>query len=73
MTIHRSKGLEYPAIFLQSCNTDLLPSARARDELEEANLFYVAITRAKEFLYIDGTSEYVDRVEHWDTRGEDWE
>ncbi|MFM7661490.1 MAG: ATP-dependent helicase [Bacteroidota bacterium] len=52
MTIHSSKGLEFPYIFIVGMEENLFPSQMAlnsRTELEEERrLFYVALTRAKE-------------------------
>ncbi len=52
MTIHSSKGLEFPHVFLVGLEENLFPSQMAlnsRTDLEEERrLFYVAITRAKE-------------------------
>jgi DNA helicase-2/ATP-dependent DNA helicase PcrA len=52
MTIHSSKGLEFPHVFLVGLEENLFPSQMAlnsRSELEEERrLFYVAVTRAKE-------------------------
>lgn len=52
MTIHSSKGLEFPHVFLVGLEENLFPSQMAlnsRTELEEERrLFYVAITRAKD-------------------------
>ena len=62
MTIHKSKGLEFDTVFLLDINEGKLPSSRARDEREEANIFYVGMTRAKDNLYIDGNSQYVERL-----------
>lgn len=56
MTIHASKGLEFNNVFIVGLEEDLFPSAMAKNELkgieEERRLFYVAITRAKEFCMI---------------------
>ena len=55
MTIHQAKGLEYPAVFLIGAAQGLLPLKRAieSDNIEEERrLFYVAITRAMNELYI---------------------
>lgn len=53
MTIHSAKGLEWPAVFLAGASEGILPHARAdEDDSEERRLFYVAVTRAREFLLI---------------------
>lgn len=60
MTIHASKGLEFPIVFIVSCNDGVLPSQRSIDEgnlEEERRLMYVAITRAEKQLYITSSSE----------------
>ena len=52
MTIHSSKGLEFPHVYLVGMEENLFPSQmvlNSREELEEERrLFYVAVTRAKE-------------------------
>ena len=58
MTIHTSKGLEFPIVFLPGWEDGLFPSARTVEESgetgieEERRLAYVAITRAREELFI---------------------
>ena len=56
MTMHSSKGLEFPNVFLVGFEDGLFPGMRAigdHDEMEEERrLCYVAITRAKERLFI---------------------
>jgi DNA helicase-2/ATP-dependent DNA helicase PcrA len=56
MTIHAAKGLEFPVVFVGGLEETLFPNALAintREELEEERrLFYVAITRAKERLWL---------------------
>jgi len=56
MTIHSAKGLEFPVVFLSGMEEGLFPSARSSQEIEdleeERRLCYVAITRAKNHLYI---------------------
>ena len=52
MTVHLSKGLEFPVVYIVGLEEDLFPSAlsmNTRNELEEERrLFYVALTRAEE-------------------------
>jgi DNA helicase-2/ATP-dependent DNA helicase PcrA len=56
MTIHAAKGLEFTAVFLIGLEEGVLPHARSRSNPdEERRLFYVAITRAKERLYLSWT------------------
>ncbi len=56
MTMHSSKGLEFPVVFLPGMEDGIFPSARVMydsSELEEERrLAYVAITRAKKKLYL---------------------
>jgi ATP-dependent DNA helicase UvrD/PcrA len=59
MTMHASKGLEFPVVFICGCENGLLPFQRFRpknDDVpnteEERRLFYVAMTRAKQRLFI---------------------
>ena len=56
MTIHAAKGLEFPVVFVGGLEETLFPNAMAintREELEEERrLFYVAITRAKQKLWL---------------------
>ncbi len=56
MTIHAAKGLEFPVVFVGGLEETLFPNAMAintREELEEERrLFYVAITRAKQGLWL---------------------
>lgn len=54
MTMHASKGLEFDAVFVTGLEEGLFPSHREddRDTEEERRLFYVALTRARKFLYL---------------------
>ena len=64
MTVHSAKGLEFPIVFMVGMEDGLFPSLsdlQSESQMEEARrLCYVAITRAKEKLYI--TSAEVRRV-----------
>jgi DNA helicase-2/ATP-dependent DNA helicase PcrA len=53
MTMHAAKGLEFPVVFIAGCENDLIPLNRqGADPAEERRLFYVAMTRAMEQLYL---------------------
>jgi DNA helicase-2/ATP-dependent DNA helicase PcrA len=60
MTIHAAKGLEFPVVFIAGAEKGLIPHEKSLSEggdeagsvEEERRLFYVAITRAREKLYI---------------------
>lgn len=55
MTMHASKGLEFPVVFIIDASQNIVPHRLSiRDEKvdEERRLFYVAMTRAKEQLFI---------------------
>lgn len=67
MTVHASKGLEFKVVFIIQFNENIFPSIRSLEEGnldEERRIAYVAITRAKENLYIsccNGTSFFGNR------------
>ncbi|MBE4703819.1 ATP-dependent helicase [Spiroplasma platyhelix] len=68
MTIHSAKGLEFEVVFIIGLNEGILPgltnptinlSTKEKIKLEEERrLFYVAITRAKRFLFVSSASGY---------------
>lgn len=76
MTIHKSKGLEFPAVYVIGVSEGILPHAAAIDGNgrkdiiyksekleepaieEERRLLYVAVTRAKDELYISSPEQY---------------
>ncbi len=78
-TIHQAKGLEWEAVFILHVAAGQFPSERSlreRDGVEEERrLFYVAITRAKKFLYLSypllassfsvlqGPSTFIDEID----------
>ncbi|MFC1632669.1 ATP-dependent helicase [Patescibacteria group bacterium] len=77
MTIHGSKGLEFPVVFVANLVKERFPGRKRNEELplpqklieeevpeeephlqEERRLFYVAMTRAKEKLYLTTAQDY---------------
>ena len=60
MTIHNSKGLEFPIVFLVGFENEIFPGARAsfdeKEMEEERRLCYVALTRAEKKLYLSHTA-----------------
>jgi DNA helicase-2/ATP-dependent DNA helicase PcrA len=57
MTVHASKGLEFPYVFICGLEQDLFPHSRGNSETaeeaeEERRLFYVALTRAQTKIYL---------------------
>lgn len=61
MTMHASKGLEFPTCFVVGCEETIFPHQRSMDDIagieEERNLAYVAITRAREKLHMTYCAE----------------
>ncbi len=61
MTVHGAKGLEFPIVFLAGMEEGIFPSSQNEGDPEELNeerrLAYVAITRAKEKLYVTCAKE----------------
>jgi DNA helicase-2/ATP-dependent DNA helicase PcrA len=56
MTMHAAKGLEFPVVFIAGCEDGLIPYRTKKpnegDVQEERRLFYVALTRAQEKIYL---------------------
>jgi len=61
MTMHSTKGLEFPVVFVAGLEDGLMPYFKAlqsNDEIaEERRLFYVGMTRAKDVLWLTGTKK----------------
>ncbi len=54
-TVHQAKGMEFPVVLIPWCSATMFPSSKAEEEGrldEERRLFYVAVTRAKDYLYL---------------------
>lgn len=65
MTIHGSKGLEWPIVIVVGCVENCLPhiiSIKEGNVEEERRLMYVAMTRAKEQLVLTGVQKMYDRT-----------
>ena len=64
MTVHTAKGLEFPVVFVVRMSEGIFPNQRALDDggymgmEEERRLAYVAMTRAKERLYLTASHGY---------------
>jgi len=56
MTIHAAKGLEFPIVFVSGCEEEIFPLANRFNSdatvEEERRLFYVAVTRAQQKVYV---------------------
>lgn len=60
MTMHASKGLEFPVVFVPALNEDIVPYRKAVQEgnlEEERRMLYVAMTRAKTYLHLSFVKE----------------
>lgn len=58
MTLHASKGLEFPVVFIVGVQDGVLPHNMTDDLAEERRLLYVGMTRAKALLYITHAQEH---------------
>eukprot|EP01080_Neovahlkampfia_damariscottae_P004353 gene4353-7709_t len=59
-TLHRSKGLEWPIVFIPCIEEGILPSFLAQsdeEKKEERRLFFVGMTRAKELLFLSHSAK----------------
>lgn len=68
MTLHTSKGLEYPVVFLIGMEEGLFPHSQSMDALsleEERRLCYVGITRAQKLLYMTHANRRMDWQRNW--------
>jgi DNA helicase-2/ATP-dependent DNA helicase PcrA len=64
-TMHSSKGLEFDVVFIVDANEGITPHKKAildADIEEERRLFYVAMTRAKDHLYIYSSKERYNKT-----------
>ncbi len=70
MTLHASKGLEFPVVFIAGCEQTLIPyrkpDSEENDIREERRLFYVAMTRAMERLYLTHAKKRRIHGRHFD-------
>ena len=68
MTLHGSKGLEYPLVFIYGADQGVIPlesGTGPADQEEERRLLYVGMTRAKEELILTSsgeTSEFLEQI-----------
>src|SRR5215469_12774549 len=75
VTMHRAKGLEFRAGFIVGCSAEVLPqpytgdeedpAARADHEERERRLLYVAMTRARELLWISSAGQPSVYLSKW--------
>ena len=69
MSMHSSKGLEFPIVFVVGAAAGVVPFTLAVEEgrsNEERRLMYVAITRAKDHLHVS----YPEQVRKWSSTQE---
>lgn len=69
MTVHNAKGLEFKAVFVTGLDENVFPHYWALKEgrlEEERRLFYVAVTRAKDYLFLTRSEENYNNDHHND-------
>ena len=59
MTVHKSKGLEFPVVFLIGMVENILPSKRGNLE-EERRICFVGMSRAMKLLYLSYSATYLN-------------
>jgi DNA helicase-2/ATP-dependent DNA helicase PcrA len=62
LSLHESKGKEFPVVFLTGMAEGLFPSETASDPEEERRLCYLGMTRAKDMLYVSYPGKFNDVV-----------
>ncbi len=69
LTMHAAKGLEFEAVFVTGLEQGLLPynlyPGRTSDEAEEQRLLYVAMTRAKKYLFLSSAKQRFLQGRQW--------
>lgn len=72
MTMHTSKGLEFPVVFVIGLEEGLFPHQNSMGTLsqieEERRLMYVGVTRAKKELYLTGAEKRMDWSRNYNTQ-----
>jgi superfamily I DNA/RNA helicase len=64
LTLHASKGLEWPVVFIIGCEDGILPlEGGGADRDEERRLLYVGMSRARDLLYLTGAARRFFRGE----------
>ena len=61
MTIHKSKGLEFPIIFVVGLVEGILPNRSSENVEEERRICFVAISRAMKLLYLSYSHTYLSQ------------